>query len=250
MAVNDNQEEVKSRREKFIGGRMKEKYPDREFADDEELFGQIDDDYAGYEKRLGEYKGREESLMKLFEKDPRNAEFIADMAKGRDPWIAVIERLGIDGVTDLINDPEKQEVYAEANKKYVEKLAKEKDLEETYQKNLAESMKLVERVQTERGISDETMDAAMDLVIKMASEAILGTFTEQTVDMALKAVGYDAAVTNARTEGQVAGRNARIQEQLRKPNGGDGQPNLSGSNNAPTRKPSNMSMFDLADEAR
>lgn len=249
MAENQTQAPTKSRREQF-GERLKQKYPDREFADDEALFGQIDDDYADYDNRLNDYKKREQSLTELFAKDPRNAQFITDMAKGNDPWIAVIERLGIDGITDLMNDPEKQEAYAEANRKYVERLAKEKSLEEEYQKNFAESMRLLETIQKERQLGDETVDAAMDLVMRIANEAIVGKFTEETINMALNAVSHDADVQNARDEGTVAGRNAKIDERLRKPDKGDGQPNLAGSNNAPTRKSSGRSMFDLADEAR
>lgn len=249
MAEKETPAPSQSKREKF-GERLKKKYPDREYADDEALFGQIDDDYADYDNQLNEYKEREGRMADLFAKDPKNAQFITDMAKGNDPWIAVLERLGIDGVTDLLNDPKKQAEYAEANKKYVERLAKEKSLEEEYEKNFAESMDLLEKIQKERQLGDETVDAAMDLVMKIANEAIVGKFTEETINMALNAVNHDADVQNARTEGTVAGRNAKIDEQLRKPKAGDGQPNLAGSNNAPTRKSSGRSMFDLADEAR
>ncbi len=249
MAENKTPEPARSRREQF-GERLKKKYPDREFADDEALFGQIDDDYADYDNRIGQYAEREKSLTDLFSRNPRSAQFLTDMAKGADPWLAVIERLGIDGITDLINDPEKQAEYAEANKKYVERLAKEKTLEEEYRKNIAGSMELLEKIQQERQLGDETIDAAMDLILRIADEAIVGKFTAETVDMALKAVNHDSDMSNARAEGEVAGRNAKIDEKLRKPDKGDGTPTLAGSNNAPTRKTGNRSMFDLADEAR
>lgn len=132
---------AKSKRD-LIGERLKKKYPDRDYADDEALFGQINDDYDQYDNELGQYKERESRLTDLLSKDNRAAQFIADMAKGNDPWLAVIERLGIDGITDLMNDPSKQEAYAEANKKYVERLAKEKSLEEEYEKNILESAAL------------------------------------------------------------------------------------------------------------
>ena len=239
----------KSRREQF-GERLKKKYPDREYADDEALFGQIDDDYADYDNQLNQYKERESRLTDLFSKDPRSAQFITDMAKGNDPWIAVLERLGIDGVTDLLNDPSKQAEYAEANKKYVERLAKSKELDEEFNKNMPETLSMLEQVQQERGLGDETIDAAWELIERIGNEALVGKISRETLDMALNAVTHDADVNNARTEGTVAGRNAKIDETLRKPQQGDGTPNLAGSNNAPTRKSANRSMFDLADEAR
>jgi tetratricopeptide (TPR) repeat protein len=241
----ENQEQ-KSRRDKALE-RLKAKYPDKEYADDEALIGQMDDDYASIEEELGRYKEREGKLSELLSKDPRSAQFITDMAKGKDPWIAVIERMGIDGVTDLMNDPSKQEAYAEANKAYVERLAKEKDLEAEYQTNFAESMKMLEQMQQERGLSDKTVDAAMDLVMKMANEAIVGKFTTETIDMALKAVNHDTDMEEARAEGQVAGKNAKIDEQLRKQKGGDGLPAMGGTNNAPAHKKSRGSLVDYAE---
>lgn len=222
----------KSRRD-GMAERLKDKHPDREWADDEELFGQISDDYDSYEKDLNDYKEREEKLTDLFDKDPRNAQFLTDMARGEDPWLNVIKRLGIDGITDLLNDPEKQEAYAEANQDYVEGLAKEKTLEEEYEKNLGESLALLEKIQAERGLTDEQVDAAYELVVRIANDAVLGKISEETVDMALKAVNHDADVQDATNEGMVAGKNAKVEEQLRKPKKGDGTPNLQGSNNVP-----------------
>lgn len=241
---------VKSKRE-MLSERLKKKYPEKEYADDESLFGQVNEDYDAYDKELGEYKDREGRLSDLISKDPRSAAFLSDMAKGNDPWISLIERIGIDGITDLMNDPEKQEDYAAANKKYVERLAKEKSLEEEYRKNLSESMRVIEQLQSDRQLSDEMLDAAMDFIMQITHDAILGKFTASTIDMALKAVNHDADVQNARTEGTVAGRNAKIDEKLRKPTTGDGTPNLAGSNNAPTRQgKKTLNIFDYADAAK
>lgn len=238
----------KSKREQF-GERLKAKYPDREYADDEALFGQIDEDYASYDDQLGQYKERERKLTDLMSNDLRSAKFISDMANGTDPWIAVIERLGVDGVTDLMNDPSKQEAYAEANKKYVEHLAKAKQLDEEYQANFAESLKLLQQIQNEQGLSDETVDAAMDMVMKMVNEAIVGKFSRETIETALKAMSRESDINNARSEGEIAGRNAKIEEQLRKQKSGDGMPNLSGKNNVQQQNARRKSVFDVARDA-
>jgi len=243
-------ETPKSKRE-LLMDRLKSKYPDHQYADDDELFGQIYDEYSAIDEELGKFRDRESKLSELFSRDPRSAQFITDMAKGKDPWIAVIHRMGIDGITDLMNNPDKQEEYAEANKKYVERLAKEKGLEEEYNANLAESMKMLEKMQEERGLSDETIDAAMELVMQIAHEAIMGKFTPETMDMAMKALNHDSEVAAARREGEVAGKNAKIDETLRKPKTGDGLPAMGGTNNGPSinnkKKPS---FFDYVEAAR
>lgn len=246
MAEN---KENKTKRDLMLE-RLSAKYPERQYEDDEAMFGQMNDDYDEYESQLGKYKEREGKLEELFTKDPKSAQFITDMAHGTDPWIAVIERLGIDGVTDILNDPEKKEQYAEANKAYVERLTKEKGFEEEYNKNLEESMSVIEKMQNERSLSDETVDAAMELIMKVTNEAIMGKFTEETLDIALKALNHDADVENANAEGEIAGRNAKITEKLRKPEEGDGMPVMGGRNNVVSQQNRPKSMFDLADEAK
>ncbi|MEB3373021.1 hypothetical protein SFC43_05030 [Bacteroides sp. CR5/BHMF/2] len=56
--------EVKSNRERYTD-RLKAKYPDKEFADDEALFAQINDEYDGLDKELSGYKEREKALSDL-----------------------------------------------------------------------------------------------------------------------------------------------------------------------------------------
>ncbi|MBQ2491629.1 MAG: hypothetical protein II539_08055 [Muribaculaceae bacterium] len=248
MAENQVSTPPMSRRDQF-NERLKKKYPDREFVDDEALYSQIDDDYNDYENQINDYKERESRITDLFAKDPQSAQFMADMANGEDPFIKVIERLGIDGVTDLLNDPSKKEKYVEANAKYLERVAKSKELDELYEKNFAEFLGMLEQMKQERNLSDETIDAAYDLIKKITNDAVVGKITPETMDMALNAINHDADVANARAEGTVAGRNAKIDEKLRKPMEGDGTPNLSGSNNMPTRRDTKRSIFDDARDA-
>lgn len=245
MAEVENKQ-VKSRRDAMLE-RLRGRYPDKDFADDESMYGQIYEDYDNYDSDINGFKEREASLVDLFNKNPSAARFITDLAKGEDPWIAVIKRLGIDGITDLLNNPEKQEEYAKANADYVERLGKENALEEEYNENLSESLALLERIQQEKQLSDEQMDAAYALITKIANEAIMGKFSEETVNMALNALNHDTDVENARAEGAIAGKNAKIDEKLRTKNEGDGMPNsASGNAQAPQRSRG----FSIFEEAR
>lgn len=249
MAENEEPkvEPQKSKRE-LVMERLTAKYPDRQYTDDEALLGQVNDDYDEYERQLGEYRDREAKLDEVLAKDPRSAQFFVDMVNGENPMVSMVRRVGIDGMTDLINDPEKQEAYAEANKEFLERLAKGKELNEQYKANIAESVAMLDALQQERGLTDEVVDAAMDLVTKMANEAIIGKYSRETVEMALKAIGHDAAVENARSEGEIAGRNAKIEETLRTPQTGDGLPAMGGSSQSPAKRV-NRSIFDVANGA-
>lgn len=246
MSATPGTEEVKSKRE-LMKARLEKKYPDKTYEDDEAFFGQIYDDYVGYDDELTGYREQSQRLTELFNANPAAARFITDMAKGEDPWIAVIKRMGIDGVSDLLNDPEKQEAYAEANKEYIERVANEKNLEQEYQANLDASLDMIEAYKAEHGYSDDEIDAATALIGKMARDYIMGKFTKDSLDMVMKALNHESDIALAEQKGEVRGRNARVEEKLRKPTQGDGMPVLGASNNVPTR--SRRSIFDDAREA-
>lgn len=241
MAEN---QETKSRRDAF-NERLKTKYPDREYTDEEALFGQIDDDYADYEKQLGEYRDREQQVEESFARDPRNAQFFSDMANGRDPWIAVIERMGSDGVIELMNDPEKKAAYEEANRTYAERLAEEKEIEEQYEKNKAASDEVIDQLNAKYG--EATVDAAIGMIDEIWHNAVMGIVKPEHMEIVIKAIKHDADVENARSEGEVAGRNAKIEEKLRQQKSGDGMPAMGGSSAAAIRPKSKGGLVDYAE---
>lgn len=245
MATGDNNQ-VKSKRDTFME-RMKGKYPDREFADDEEIFGQISDDYDGYDKELTGYKEREKAFSDMFTSDPRSAAMMMNWKNGGDPAVELVRQFGTE-IKEAIDDPERQEEMAAANKEFVERVAKEKELEETYQKNIAESLAMVGEVQKREGLSDETVDAAMELLMTIVKDGVVGKFTEQSLQMAMKAMSHDEDVANAGHEGEVRGKNAKIKETLRKREKGDGMAQLNGKNGSaqPQRR---RSIFDVARDA-
>lgn len=243
------EKQVKSRRDIF-GERLKKKYPDREYADDEALFGQIDDDYDEYENQLSGYRESESKLTDMFSKDPRSAQFIADMAQGKDPWTSLINRIGIDGVKEMLDDPAKMEEFAKSNKEYVERMAKQKGLEDEWEKNMKVTLSMLEQKQQELGLSDEQIDAAADWIKDVTNDAVIGIIRPETIDMALKAINHDADIAAASEEAEIRGKNAKAEAQLRKPKRGDGTPTLAGANNAPAPSRQKDSIFDIADGAR
>lgn len=240
---------VKSRRDQFRE-RLIKKYPDREYADDEALFGQINDDYDEYDNRLSGYEERERKLTDMFTNDPRSAQFITDMAQGKDPWSSLINRIGIDGVKEMLDDPAKMEEFAASNKEYVERMAKQKGLEEEWEKNMKTTLSMLEQKQQELGLSDEQIDAAADLIKEITNDAVIGIIKPETLDMVLKALNHDADMAVAREEGEIRGKNAKVEAKLRKPSRGDGTPTLAGTNNAPAPSRQKNSIFDIAAEAR
>lgn len=243
------EKQVKSRRDQ-IGERLKKKYPEREYADDEALFGQINDDYDEYDSQLSGYKERESKLTEMFTKDPQSAQFITDMAQGKDPWVSLINRIGIDGVKEMLDDPAKMESFSKSNKEYVDRMAKQKGLEDEWEKNMKETLGMFEQKQQELGLTDEQIDGAVDWIKEVTNDAVIGIIKAETLEMALKAINHDADIAAASEEGEIRGKNAKAEAKLRKPKRGDGTPTLAGANNAPAPSREKGSIFDIADGAR
>lgn len=247
MADNNN---VKSRRDLHLE-RLRKKYPEKKFEDDEEIYGQISDDYDQYEQELDGYRSREKSLSDMFAADPRSAQFLTDMHNGTDPVLGLVRNFGIE-IKDILDDPEMQDKIAEANKDYVERVANSKKLDEEYEKNMDTTLETMRAYQKEKGLTDEQIDEIATLLLGVVRDGVMGKFSRAMLEMASKALNYDADVAAAGEEGEVAGRNAKITEKLRKSNKGDGTAPLGGKNGqgSPNHSPKGKSVFELAAEAQ
>lgn len=227
--------------------RLREKYPDEEYADDEAFYSRLADDYDDISTRLAARDEERDRLSKMMKADPRTANLISSMFRGEDPVSALVRQYGIE-IRDIIDDPAMQDKIAEANKEYMERVAKSDELEDEYNSNLDESIRNAAELQEEMGLDDATLDKAFALLMTITNDAVVGKVSKDTLRMALKSISYDADVAKAGATGEIRGRNANIKAQLRKPTEGDGTVALNGApGNA---SPRSNSIFDIAAMAR
>ena len=91
----------------------------------------------------------------------------------------------------------------------------------------------------------------MAFLLKIVHEGVAGKFTPETIDMAVKAINHDVDVEDADRAGEVRGRNAKINEKLKKASRGDNLPVLDGANgNEPKQKDTRRNIFQLAKMAK
>jgi hypothetical protein len=239
---------IQTNRERYAE-RIKAKYPDKQYEDDEALWGQVNDDYDGYDKEISGYKEREESLSNLFTSDPRSAAFLTNWRKGGNPAVELVRMYGDDFVEEL-QDPEKQEELAKASKDFAERVAKEKEFDELYKKNINETLATLEQIQSEEGKSDEEIDAAMEFLVGIMKDGIMGKFSKESIKMAFNAINHDEDVEIAAQEGEVKGRNEKIEEKLRKRKRNDGTASLDGKNggNGMPREMPDLGALDRYDD--
>lgn len=221
------EKKTQSNRDRYAE-RAKSRHPDKEWADDEALWGQVNDDFDEYEGELSRYREDEKMLSDMMAKDPRSGSFLSNWRKGGDPVVELVRMFGDDFVEQL-QDPEKQEALAQASKEFADRVTKEQEYEKEYQENIQNTLSTLESLQTERGLSDEEIDEAMGFLIGIVRDGILGKFSPETIDMAFRALHHDSDVATAAREGEVKGRNTRIEERLRRRGRGDGTASLDGA---------------------
>lgn len=240
----------KSKRDLMLD-RLKAKHPEGNFEDDEAIYGQIHDDFDAYDKDIQDRTSREEEMKKreaafsdLFTSDPRSSSFLQNWRDGADPVVELVRQFGTD-IKDVIDDPERLDEIAAANKEYLERVAKAKELEEEYEKNLTASLEALEKYQADNGLSDEEVDQIMEFLVGIMKNGVLGIFSPESFDMARKSINHDADVEQAGYEGEVKGKNHKVKAELRKKKAGDGTAQLDGKNNT-TRKlpPRNLGALD------
>lgn len=216
--------------------RYSQSYPDLDLDDEEALYGQLNDDYDANEAKLKTYEDDRKKLSDLFQTNPQSAIFLSDWANGSNPVIAMVRAYGEDFV-DYLNDPENAEEIAKAQKEYLEKQAKSKKFDELYAKNIQESMNVLSEMQNKNGLSDEETNAVFENILAVEDDLKVGKITPEIFDMFMKAEKYDTDVDEARTEGEIAGKNAKIDKVLKLKSRGDGTPSLQGGNNIVDESP-------------
>lgn len=239
---------VKSRREQHLE-RLRKRNPEKKFEDDEEIFGQISDDYDHFEEENGAMREREKAFSDMFIRNPKSARLMMEWKDGKDPVASLIRIYGKDEILSAIEDPERLEAIEEANREFAEKVAKNDEYEAQYEKNLPESLRAIEEWSRAEGISDDEIDEAVTALSRVCGDFILGKITPDTIKMMLNALNHDADVAEAQKEGEVAGKNAKIVEKMRRSKKGDGIQPLNGRNGRPAPEKRRNSIFDLAREA-
>lgn len=234
MKPTENKEETKSRRA-VLTERLQGKYPDQSFEDDEVLFGRVNDDYDEYDARIKSHEESDQRLLNMFNSDPRSAQLFMHMSRGESILAPLIRMFGTD-IKEAIDDPEKIDEIEALQKEYVDRVAEEKGLQEQYDGNLTASLEAISSLQQEMGLNDDEVDAAMGRLSQMANEFIVGKITPETLRLMFDAIHHDEDVAAAAEEGEVRGRNAKIEEKLRKRKQGDGSAQLAGGAGVTERK--------------
>ena len=240
--VPENETPAERSKRELLLERMQGRYPDQAFDDDEALYGQALGDMDEYEGRLGKQDEVDRQLTELFESNPMFGSHFMDMLEGKNPLVSMIEKYG-DDLRAALEDPDQAEELAKANERYVQRLGKEKELQESYEANIAKSIEEADALEQSGAYTPEQIDDAFKAILDDAAKAIQGEISAEMLEMRLKGVSYDEDIQGATEEATVKAKNEKIE--AKKKDLKAELPMIDGGASKPAKKQSNPTLDSL-----
>ena len=237
--ANTTESVVRPNRRAELVALMREDYPDTDFADDADFYDAI------YNER-SRHKTTEEQASKLreaFVKDPRIAGLLNFAKDGGNPITFLIENY-VDDFREALEDPDKAEEFAEAHRKYQATVAKNKELEEISAANLQTSADNLDALQSEYNLADDEVLDIFQTASQYALDATTNLYSKEFLSAILRAKNYYKDVEAASMEGEVRGRNERIEEKLRKSKPSGVPPTLTGNSGGKATEPLKKEVYN------
>lgn len=200
-----------------IKERYTAKYPEKNY-DAEDSAGALDDDIIAeleaYDAEIEGYRANDRQIKELFNSDPRSGRFLVSWAAGGgNPIQYLLDIFGPDLVEALESEEGRAKVVESTNK-WLERKAAEEAGEAERMANYEASINELVAFAEEKGLSDEQAAEVWGKVNQIGFDVIEGKYSRESYEMVYNAMNYTSDVETARKEGEVAGRNARIEERL------------------------------------
>ena len=237
-------EEVKPKRKDQVLSRLRSKYPDKKYEDDEEVFGDIEDGYSELENKHKSLLDENGKIAKQFVDNPSFAAFFSAMMEGKNPAIAFVENFGKDAL-DMTDDPETLQQLMDADASYKEKSSAGKKIAEEQKTNLENSQVAFDAFQKERSLSDEEMNGFIDEISNRASNVFMGIYTPESLLEYWDMIHQGENLAAAEAVGEVKGKNAKFTVAKKKTTIPQGIPPMVNSGNGGSEKPINKNLAGL-----
>ena len=206
----------------------RERYPDRTFSDigaePQEGVSDLDDAInemlQEYATKQATYDENNNRLRDLLLTDPSAAEFIQKWIETGDPRTALVETFG----DDLGMSEEAQANFKGELDGWRERKNANDALEAEAENNWQASLSALEEWGNGKGLSLEQKRDVMLRLLAITFNGMENKYSTDDFDIAYNAINHDTDVAEARAEGEVAGRNAKIEAARRDRNAATAMP--------------------------
>lgn len=202
--------------------------PEGVYDDDEALYEGIGSMLDNGEKSLSEMRGKLDEIAGVFRRNPQTASFYLDMAEGKGFYESLGRNFGPDLMAVINGD---DEARAELERGLAEWQAAADEREKrnnTLKANRDQTMADYEAWLAEEGYTPEERAELEAEMLAVGNAMDEGRFMD-FVRALNRSRRYERDIENARSEGEIRGRNARIAEERTLPKESDGLPNMQGT---------------------
>lgn len=212
MEITDNQNNTDYRSQ--LIDRMRNKYPDKDFSaqdGQDDLMRLISEELASLDAKLGEYDENNSKLTGFLSTNEKGAAFFNEWVRTGNPAAAFRKIYGQNAFEAITSEEGAKilaEIEAEEDRVKAEREARDTEVTE----NFRQSLEACKAWAQTRGLSEEEGYNALARLMDILSDAEDGKYSTELFDMAWKADHYDEDIASARHEGEINGRNAKIQE--------------------------------------
>ena len=215
----DNQQAVQPSHKERYQGRYREMYPELDMENEDAFYESAN---ANLDE-LESYRKHNSDLISTFNNNKAFASMLMAAKNGEDPYEWMAANLGAD-ISELLSDPEYAKKISEAAKKFNDSQTQGETSRKEYETNVQNTLAELQKIQQETGWDNEKCYNLASRVYDIIDQGMKGLITAETFHMVMNGMNYDDDVKNARSEGEVAGRNAKITEQLKKEKAPVGMP--------------------------
>ena len=216
-----------SGRDKLVE-RLRSYNPEGVYDEDEALYEGVGSMLDDRDNSLSEMRGKMDELAGVFKRSPQVASFFVDMVDGKGIYESLSRNFGPDLMAAIEGDDEVRAEYDNGLAEW-QAAADERDARNsTFKTNSDQTMADYEAWLAEEGYTPEERAELEAEMVAISNAMGEGKFMD-FVRALNRSRRYDRDIENARSEGEIRGRNARIAEERTLPKEGDGLPNMRGA---------------------
>lgn len=203
--------EMKSKKDTFRE-RFGKRYPDVDLENEDAYYDSANsfmDDFERYEASTNRMRDR-------ITKSPMFAEMLNAAAEQDDfdPVVWMVQNKGLD-LQALSEDAEYANKLADAHNNYLERRAKQDEIEQAMAVNMPASVEAIRAKVAEMGISEEQGEQVIGKMYQIMDDLIVGKIDPAMFELIAKGENFDVAVSDARAEGVADGLNTKVTDKLR-----------------------------------
>ena len=199
--------------------RIASDYPDLNMDDEEAYYNAANERYD----ELGRYRESTEKFRKALNLDANatgafNRMIVAaSEQEDFDPYVWLEENTGVNLAEAMKNEDYAKKI-ASAHQKYLEKKAKEEELETQFAENAPASLDAIDQKAQEMGLDDAAKDEVIKQMYDLVDNMMIGIIPVDVFELLAKGNSHDTDVESAKEEGEARGRQTKITDKVRKLN--------------------------------